>query len=89
MVQYCSTDLGNEWSCNIMNKNSKFLRVFCLILTAVMLTVAFSGCTQMKLNDIMEGLSEEDMDCPAYDLEKYTKYYWDSPVIYNEAIFPL
>jgi len=65
------------------------MRVLCLFLVAVMLTVSFSGCAQIKSNKIMKGLSEEDMDCPAYDLEKYTNYYWDSDVIYNESVMPL
>ncbi len=65
------------------------MRALSLLLVAVIMTVSFSGCAQMKLNEIMEGLSEEDMDCPTYDLEKYTKYYWDSPVIYNESVMPL
>ncbi len=72
-----------------MNKYGKLLHIFCLVMVTVIITVSFSGCAQIKLNKIMEGLSEEDMDCPAYDLEKYTQYYWDSPVIYNEAVFPL
>ena len=65
------------------------MRVLCLCLVAVIMTVSFSGCAKIKLNKFMEGLSEEDMDCPTYDLEKYTKYYWDSPIIYNESVMPL
>lgn len=72
-----------------MKKNRKYSRILFLALAFVLMAVSFSGCAQIKLNKIMEGLSEEDMDCPAYDLEKYTQYYWDSPVIYNEAVMPL
>ena len=59
-----------------------------LIITCISLSI-LPGCTSMKVNKILKGLEESDMDCPAYDLEKYTAYYWDSDVIYNEAVMPL
>ncbi len=59
-----------------------------IIVICVSLSI-LPGCTSMKINRIMKSLEEDDMDCPAYDLEKYTANYWESDVIYNEAVMPL
>lgn len=66
-----------------MKKALAIIMIICVSLSIL------PGCTSMKVNKIMKGLEEDDMDCPAYDLEKYTANYWESDVIYNEAVMPL
>ncbi len=59
-----------------------------LVIICISLNV-FTGCSTTEIDKIMKGLEESDMDCPEYNLEKYTAYYWESDVIYNEAVMPL
>ena len=63
-----------------------------IVMLVGMLLSILPGCETTpvsKFDQIMNGLEESDMDCPAYDLEKYTANYWESDVIYNEAVMPL
>ena len=69
-----------------MKKTLITLLTVCLLLC---LTAGCAGEPVSPLDQIMNSLEESDMDCPAYDLKKYTLNYWDSGVIYNEAVMPL
>lgn len=64
-------------------------KLILLVLVTAMALSVFTGCESWKLDRIMKNLGEEDMTCGKYDLDKYTKYYWDSDVIYNESVMPL
>ncbi len=43
----------------------------------------------MSILDMLSLSVEVTEDCPAYNMEKYTSPYWNSDVIYNEAVMPL
>ena len=38
------------------------------------------------LEEILAGLSAEDLACDKYDLEKYLQPYWEGNIVYNESI---
>ena len=69
-------------------KKHVFTKIILLILAAIMTISVFTGC-ESQLDKILKNLSEDDMTCGKYDLDKYTKYYWNSDVIYNESVMPL
>ncbi len=40
-------------------------------------------------NGILAPYTEAELNCTTYNNAKYTKYYWDGGIIYNEAVYPL
>ena len=40
----------------------------------------------MQVEAIWNGLTEEERDSAKYELDKYTKTYWNGEVVYNEAV---
>jgi len=61
-----------------------------LILTVVMVIGILGGCKdKMTVEDVLSTMSESDLSCPSYDLNKYTQNYWEGNVVYNEAVMPL
>lgn len=73
-----------------MKKTSVILIAICMLLNILTGCSTEKGVEEMpKIDKIMQGLEENDKDCPEYNLEKYTANYWESDVIYNEAVMPL
>ena len=55
-----------------------------LILMIIAMCLCMCGCNQEY-----KKAAKQVEDCVAYDLDKYTKPYWENDVVYNESILPL
>ncbi len=49
----------------------------------------FSNDIEIIANGTLAQYSEEYLDLSDYDVERYTKYYWDEDIVFNESFFVL
>ena len=66
-----------------MNK----VRIVSLLLAVILIAGGFvnSSMAVVSSNDY----TEEELDSSVYDLRKYTEFFWDGNIVYNEVIYPI
>ena len=64
-----------------------FKKVISLFLSAVMLTGGLVNSSTAAVTS--KDYTKEELDSSSYDIRKYTDFFWEGNIVYNEIVFPM